>query len=209
MNMSYSKKTMIWSVCAALCVVLPQTMRVIPNADAVYRAMQIPVLLCGVLCGPGGGVFCALTGVCVSALISGVPSVAMFPVILLELALMGIISGFTVKIFRASRGGAAEVYAVLFAVLLGRSASGMVAAMIFSPGRESMVLWIWGYIIAGLPSFVVQLILLPAIVRALDYSGVVQITHKNKTVAVRNQAVDAPVEDSGDKVKKNSSEDVV
>jgi len=207
MNMSYSKKTMIWSMCAALCVVLPQTMRVIPNADAIYRAMQIPALLCGVLCGPGGGLFCALTGVSVSALISGVPSVTMFPVILLELALMGIISGFTMKIFRASRDGAAVVYSVLLAVLLSRAAAGMVAALIFSPGRESVALWVWGYIIAGLPAFVVQLILLPAIVEALDYSGVVHVRNENKTVVVGEPAAGA--EDSGDKAKENSSEAIV
>lgn len=181
MKMSYSKKNMLWSLCAALCVVLPQTLRVIPNAGLVYKAMHIPVLLCGMLCGPGGGFLCGALGVFVSALISGAPSVPMLPVILLELSLMGFISGFVMKASGKSRSDAV-IYCVFLAVLLSRTVAGAAAALVFSPGYAAMPLWIWAYVIAALPSFIIQLILLPAIIRALEYSGLVSDDKREEPV---------------------------
>lgn len=174
MNINYSKKTTIMSVCAALCIVLPQTLRVIPNADIAYKAIQMPVLLCGLLCGSGGGLLCAVAGGCISVFISGIPAVPMFPVILAELVLMGFFSGFFAAVFKANRGGTALLCSIALAVLIGRGFGGAAAAVLYSPGREAMVLWIWSYIIAGLPSFIVQLVLLPMIIRALESCGYIK-----------------------------------
>jgi len=154
MEMTDSKKTMIWSLCAALCVALPQIVRIIPGADIVYRAMYLPVLLCGAVCGPWGGVFCAFTGTCVAAVISGSPTVVLFPVVLTELIVMGFASG---VLMRRKSG---PVRGILLAVFLGMIAGGFVAAALFSPGRGSMVLWVWAYVMLGIPAIVVQLVLM-------------------------------------------------
>ena len=167
MEMTDSKKTMIWSLCAALCVALPQIVRIIPGADMVYRAMYLPVLLCGAVCGPWGGVLCAFTGTCVAAVISGSPTVVLFPVVLTELIVMGFASG---VLMRRKSG---PVRGILLAVFLGMIAGGFVAAALFSPGRGSMVLWVWAYVMLGIPAIVVQLVLMPTIFKALDYSGLV------------------------------------
>lgn len=195
MNMSYSKKTVIWSLCAALCIVLPMTMRVIPNADLIYRSIQIPVMLCGIFCGPGAGISCALTGVFTSALISGVPAAPLLPIILTELVLVGLIIGVIVKFF-GGRRNFTVVYGIVFSVLTARVIAGIVAAWLFSPGSESMLLWAWGYVIAGLPSLVVQLILLPAIIKALEYSRVIHISSSEPVRTAEGPATDA-VKDEG------------
>jgi len=206
MNMSYSKKTMIWSLCAALCIVLPMTMRVIPNAYLIYRSMQIPVMLCCILCGPGAGISCALTGAFFSALISGVPAAPLLPVTLTELVLVGLIIGIIVKLF-GGRRNFTVVYGIVFAVLTARIVAGIVAACLFSPGSESMLLWAWGYVIAGLPSLLVQLILLPTIIKALEYSGVIHISFSESVRTAECPATDTVKDEGCESAKEQNKED--
>ena len=176
MNMSYSKKTMIRSLCVALCIVLPQALRVIPSSELAYKAVQIPVLLCGILCGSGSGLLCAFTAALVSAFISGVPTFPLLPVTFMEFSVMGLASGILMKLFSSGRREKAVICSLVPAVLLGRISAGVLAALLFSPGQESMALWTWAYFVAGLPAFIVQLVLIPTIVKTLEYSGFINQT---------------------------------
>ena len=67
-KMSYVKKSIITAACIALCVILPMAFHAIPNGGSIFSPMHIPVLLCGLICGPLFGLLCGIAGPCLSSL---------------------------------------------------------------------------------------------------------------------------------------------
>ena len=50
--MKQTKNLVTSGMCVALAIVLPMAFHMIPDAGKVFLPMHIPVLLCGLLCGP-------------------------------------------------------------------------------------------------------------------------------------------------------------
>ena len=69
--MTKTKRIVIAGLCVALGVVLPVAVHSIPNAGNILLPMHIPVLLCGLICGPWYGLACGLLTPILSSLISG------------------------------------------------------------------------------------------------------------------------------------------
>ena len=120
--MSKVKRSILTAVCIALCAVLPMAFCAIPNAGAVYSPMHIPVLLCGLICGGGYGVLCGLAGPILSALITGMPSIALLPVTLVECVCCGGLSGLLMARLRTEKVFADLYISMLAAMLIGRIA---------------------------------------------------------------------------------------
>ncbi len=184
--MSAIKKSMITAVCLALCVVLPQAFHSIPNAGAIYCPIHIPVLLCGLICGWKYGLLCGVAGPVFSSLFTGMPAVAYLPPMMIECAVYGAVSGVRIPHFLAYAGKAGEekepvesktgvrlYIRLILAMLAGRVVSGIVKALIFSPGSYTMTLWVTGYFLTSLPGIVIQLVLIPAILYMLRKSAVI------------------------------------
>lgn len=167
------KKTMLVSVCMALCVVLPGMLSVIPGAERAYGTLHMPVLLCALACGWKWGLFTALGGVTVSAVISGVPTVAALPSLLAECAVSAVAAGLFARRLREKADTSTAAGAVLVSMLLGRAAGGAVSALMFAPTGTAFLLWLGAYMLAAMPGGIIQLVLLPVIFRALLESGLV------------------------------------
>lgn len=165
--MSKVKRSILAAVCIALCVVLPMAFYAIPNADAVYSPMHMPVLLCGLICGGGYGVLCGLAGPILSALVTGMPSIALLPVTLVECVCYGGLSGLLMARLRTEKVFADLYISMLAAMLIGRIAGGAARALIFAPGSMTLAAWATGYFVAALPGVIIQLVLVPSIVYAL------------------------------------------
>ena len=165
--MSKVKRSILASVCIALCVVLPMAFCAIPNAGAVYSPMHIPVLLCGLICGGGYGVLCGLAGPILSALVTGMPPIAVLPVMLVECVCYGGLSGLLMARLRTEKVFADLYISMLAAMLIGRIAGGAARALIFAPGSMTLAAWATGYFVTALPSVIIQLVLVPSIVYAL------------------------------------------
>lgn len=165
--MSKVKRSILTAVCIALCAVLPMAIYAIPNADAVYSPMHIPVLLCGLICGGGYGVLCGLAGPIISALITGMPSIALLPVTLVECVCCGGLSGLLMARLRTEKVFADLYISMLAAMLIGRIAGGAARALIFAPGSMTLAAWATGYFVTALPGVIIQLVLVPSIVYAL------------------------------------------
>lgn len=58
--MKQVKYLVMTALCVALGVVLPVTLHAIPNAGSILLPMHIPVLLCGLVCGPVYGLACGI-----------------------------------------------------------------------------------------------------------------------------------------------------
>ena len=84
-------KLVITAVCIALCVILPYAFHAIPNGGILFSPMHLPVLLCGIICGPLYGLLCGLAGPFLSSVLTGMPVWAYLPTMMIELAIYGLV----------------------------------------------------------------------------------------------------------------------
>ena len=165
-SLSPVRRTVLAALCIALCVVLPIAFHSIPNAGSVILPMHIPVLLCGMICGWPYGFICGLLGPLVSSVLTGMPPMAYLPPMMVECATYGAATGLLLKFVR-TRNLTADLYISLIgAMLLGRVVSGVAKALIFSPGM-AMGVWITSSFVTALPGIIIQLVLIPQIIRIL------------------------------------------
>ena len=160
------RRMVMAALCTALCVVLPIAFHAIPDAGSVFLPIHIPVLLCGLICGWPYGLACGLLGPVLSSLLSGMPPAAYLPPMIVECAVYGAVCGLMLKIVRTGRPTADLYIALVTAMLAGRVVSGIAKALIFSPGM-AMGMWVTANFITALPGIIIQLVLVPQVVRLL------------------------------------------
>ena len=167
-KMSYVKKSIITAVCIALAVVLPMAFHSIPDAGRVILPMHIPVLLCGLVCGGAFGLLSGIAGPLVSHLVTGMPPAAYSPGMMIELAVYGLAAGFMMRLIRTGKVYVDLYISLVAALLAGRLAAGVCSAIIFSAGSYSMTMWVTSYFITALPGLIIQILVLPSLVFALE-----------------------------------------
>lgn len=165
--MTHVKKLVLTAVCAALCVVVPMAFHAIPNAGSMFLPMHIPVLLCGMLCGWPLGLICGLIGPLLSSLITSMPAAAVLPGMMVECAVYGCVSGLLLRYIRTGYRYADLYISLVPAMLAGRVISGIVKALILTPGL-SLSAWATAAFVTGLPGIAIQLVLIPVLVAGLE-----------------------------------------
>lgn len=161
------------AMCVALGVVLPIAFHSVPNAGSVILPMHIPVLLGGLLCGWPYGLACGILAPLFSSLFTGMPPMAYLPSMLFELATYGLVAGLLTQFIHTGRR-MADIYIQLAgAMLAGRIVYGVLNAFIFSAGKYSLAIFVSGAFVTALPGIIIQLVLLPAIILAMEKSGIV------------------------------------
>ncbi len=173
LRMSYVTRAMITAVCLALCVVLPLAFHSIPNAGSIFCPMHIPVLLCGLLCGWSFGLLCGLAGPLLSTLFTGMPPMAYLPGMMVELAVYGLVTGILMQTVHTKKTYADLYISLIAAMLCGRIIAGIAKALLFSAGSYSLAVWTTSYFVTSLPGIAIQIILVPAVIFALEKSGLV------------------------------------
>jgi hypothetical protein len=145
---------------------------VIPDAGSVMLPMHIPVLLCGLICGWQYGLLCGILGPLVSSLVTGMPPAAILPGMMVECGMYGCVGGLLMeRIFTGSLY--ADLYLCLpVAMLAGRVISGIVKALILTPGL-SFTAWATASFVTALPGICIQLVLLPTLVVALTRASLI------------------------------------
>lgn len=175
--MTQVKKAIITAVCMALCVVLPLAFHAVPNAGSIYLPMHIPVLLCGLICGWAFGLACGVVGPLLSSLLTGMPPAAVLPAMMIELAVYGIVAGLGMALVRTKKLSADLYISLIAAMLVGRIIAGAAKALIFAAGSMTMAAWATSYFVTSLPGIVIQLILIPAIVIALEKARLIPLRY--------------------------------
>ena len=172
MRFSNVKRLTVTALSVALCVVLPMAFHIIPNAGSVMLPMHIPVLLCGLICGWQYGLLCGILGPLVSSLVTGMPPAAILPGMMVECGMYGCVGGLLMeRIYTGSLY--ADLYISLpVAMLAGRVISGIVKALILTPGL-SFTAWATASFVTALPGISIQLILLPTLVVALTRASLI------------------------------------
>jgi len=168
-NANQKTRTIVFTAaCIALCVVLPFAFHVIPNGGSIFSPMHIPVLLCGLIAGPFYGLLCGLIGPFLSSLITGMPPFGRLPAMMAELAVYGLVSGLVMKKVHLDKLRTDLYLSLITAMLSGRIAGGIVAALLYTKGKYSLPIWAAAYFGNSLPGIVLQLILIPILYVALE-----------------------------------------
>ena len=160
----------------ALGLVLPFLTGQIPQIGSMLLPMHIPVFLCGLICGwQYGGLIGAILPPLRYALF-GMP--ILYPTgiaMMAELATYGIVAGF---LYQRSRWQCLRALyrAIITAMVSGRAvwALAEIALLGISADGFTWQMFISGALLNAIPGIIVQLILLPAVMVALNRTGLVR-----------------------------------
>lgn len=153
----------------ALALVLPFLTGQIPEIGSMLCPMHIPALLCGFFCGWPWGLAVGMIAPVLRSLMFGMPP--MFPVAIcmsFELATYGAVSGLMYK--KLPRNKMSIYAALLTAMVAGRLVWGL--ARFLCAGLDVSAFGLsafWaGAITTAIPGIIVQIILIPILVMALE-----------------------------------------
>ncbi|MFA5527439.1 MAG: ECF transporter S component [Peptostreptococcales bacterium] len=169
-----TKKVILGGFFIALGFILPFMTGQIPAIGSRLLPMHIPVFLGGFICGGPIGL---MIGFIVPLLRSAIYSMPpMFPMAIsmaFELGVYGLATGLVYKILPKNK---MNVYITLIiSMVLGRMAWGIVSALLYrSIGMDfSMDMFIMMGFINAIPGIIIQLVLIPIIVIALEKAGLI------------------------------------
>lgn len=159
----------------AIGLVLPFLTMQIPSFGSMLLPMHIPVILCGFICGgPLGLIVGFIVPLLRSALFSMPP---MFPTAIamaFELAAYGFLSGFLYN--RLSKKTSNIYLSLIIAMLGGRVVWGIVSVILYGMSGQSFAfaMFIAGAFSQAIPGIILQLILIPAIIIALQKARLIK-----------------------------------
>ena len=154
----------------ALGLFLPFLTGQIPEIGKMLLPMHIPVILCGFICGWKYGAPIGFILPIMRSLIFGMP--ILYPkaiAMAFELAAYGLTTGIVYPRFK--RKNALAIYvSLILAMILGRVVLGIVNSILYGFGdnKYSMSLFISGAFADAIPGIILQLILIPAVVAAIN-----------------------------------------
>ena len=172
------RNSVFCGLCIALCLVLPLAFHMIPNAGVVISPMHIPVFICGFVCGWQYGLICGIAAPILSSLMTGMPSAASLPAMVLELAVYGAASAVLLKIINTKKIYADLYISLIISMLLGRVVAGLAKALIFTSGEMSFKAWLVSYFVSCIPGIIIQLIFIPSLYIALQRARIIPSKYK-------------------------------
>ena len=156
------------ALCLALAVVLPFVTGNDLALGNMLSLIHLPVLLCGLICGPGYGASVGIAAPFVRFLIVGRPpllnAIPMAP----ELMIYGLVTGLLYRVFPKKTVWLFP--SMLIAMLAGRIAGGTVKLLLLGLGyldSYSFHAFVTAYFVTSLPGIILQLVLIPLILIAL------------------------------------------
>lgn len=164
----------------AVGIILPFFTGQIPQIGNMLLPMHIPIFLCGFICGWQYGGLVGLITPLLRSFLLGAP--ALYPNAIsmcVELAVYGAICGLLYKLFK--RKNIASIYfSMLPAMIIGRIMWGIMQLLLlgFKDMPFSWTMFISGALLNAIPGIIIQLILIPLIVSAINYTD----THRLQKV---------------------------
>ena len=156
----------------AIALVLPFITGQVPEIGSMLCPMHIPALLCGFVCGWPWGLAVGFIAPLLRSVLFGMP--ALFPsaaAMSFELAVYGGMAGLLYRLLPKKKG---TVYAVLLiSMIAGRIVWGAVRVILagLSGSSFTWALFLAGAVTNALPGIILQLILIPILVIAMERAG--------------------------------------
>lgn len=157
------------AVLLALCMLLPVVTGQVPEIGNMLCPMHIPVMLCGFLCGWQYGLLVGATAPILRSFIFTAPPLFPHAVSMaFELAVYGFMTGFLSK--RLPEKTAYIYLNLIISMLSGRLVWGVVRFIIYGLGYThfSVSVFLTGAFAQAVPGIVIQLIIIPVIVIAMN-----------------------------------------
>ena len=163
-----TKRMALSAVLLCVGLVLPLLTMQIKEIGDTLLPMHLPVLLCGILCGPFYGGSVGLILPFLRSAIFGMPPIYPNAVwMAAELMAYGLITGLVFSRTRKNIGG---IYISLIAAMLGgRIVWGAVKALLLGVGQSGFTIaaFFTGGFVDALPGIVLQLVLIPLLVKLI------------------------------------------
>ena len=177
MKKNHIKRLALSAVLLAIGLVLPFLTGQVPEIGSMLLPLHLPALLCGFVCGWGWGLAVGFVLPLLRSMLFGMPP--MIPTALcmaFELAAYGAFAGFLYEKFAGRRF---RVYlALIGAMLLGRAVWGVASFAVYALLMENAfaltAFWMGAFVNAW-PGIVLQLILVPLIVSALQRAKLIPL----------------------------------
>ena len=167
------KKLVLSGLFLALALVLPFFTGQIPQIGGMLCPMHLPVILCGFVCGGGWGAAVGFVAPLLRYLLFQMPPI--YPTGLamaFEMAVYGFVCGW---LYLRLSGHKWRIYpALISAMVLGRVVWGIVRLILAGLSAQSftMAAFISGALLTAIPGILLQLVLVPLLVTALERAKV-------------------------------------
>ena len=175
------KKLVLSGLFLALALVLPFFTGQIPQIGGMLCPMHLPVILCGFVCGGGWGAAVGFVAPLLRYLLFQMPPI--YPTGLamaFEMAVYGFVCGWP---YLRLSGHKWRIYpALISAMVLGRVVWGIVRLILAGLSAQSftMAAFISGALLTAIPGILLQLVLVPLLVTALERAKV--MPHERRAV---------------------------
>ncbi|MCF2557852.1 ECF transporter S component [Fournierella massiliensis] len=175
------KKLVLSGLFLALALVLPFFTGQIPQIGGMLCPMHLPVILCGFVCGGGWGAAVGFVAPLLRYLLFQMPPI--YPTGLamaFEMAVYGFVCGW---LYLRLSGHKWRIYpALISAMVLGRVVWGIVRLILAGLSTQSftMAAFISGALLTAIPGILLQLVLVPLLVTALERAKV--MPHERRAV---------------------------
>ena len=163
----------------ALGLVLPFLTGQIPEIGSMLLPMHLPALICGFVCGWQWGIAVGFVMPLLRSVLFGMPP--MIPTALcmaFELAAYGGAAGL---LYRKLSCRGRTIISLVGAMLIGRAVWGVVSMVVYRALLDKTfalaAFWMSGFVNAW-PGMVLQLILVPLVVKALERAGMLRNTEQ-------------------------------
>ncbi len=172
------KNMVLAAMFIALGIVLPLATLQLPQIGSMLLPMHLPVLVCGLVCGWPYGAAVGLILPPLRFAMFGMPPI--FPTgiaMSFELAAYGLLAGLLYS--SARRPGVLALYrALILAMIGGRVVWGIARVLLSGVSGEAFTwqLFLSGAFLTAIPGIVLQLTFIPALMLALDRTGMVNFS---------------------------------
>ena len=194
--MSSIKRSVITAMLIATGVVLPMLFHIIPTglAGRTLLPMHIPILVAGLIVGPFYGFFAGLVTPLISSMTTGMPAAGLTVYrMMVELSVYGAVAGFAMHFIHTKRMIIDIYISLVIAMILGRVAAGIFgAAVLLGGGTFAIGIWVTGYFTTSVPGIVLQMILIPAVVIALEQARLIPMRYpssKNTQIKIKKEGI--------------------
>jgi riboflavin transporter FmnP len=166
----------------AIGFVLPFLTGQIPQIGRMMLPMHIPVLLCGLICGPQYGLIVGAVTPLLRGALTGMP--VLYPVAIamtFELATYGFVSGYLYS--RSKWQCIRALYrCLILAMITGRIVWGIAEMVLLGVTGKAFTfqMFLAGAVLDAIPGIILQLIFIPAIMAALNKTGLVPFVRRRE-----------------------------
>lgn len=181
----YVKRLVLSAMFMALGLILPFITGQLQQVGTMLLPMHIPVLLCGLICGWQYGAVVGFVLPLLRYSLFGMPPIYPMGISMaFELAAYGAVIGICRKIFQRKKWFATvseskryilDIYfSLVVSMICGRIVWGLVRYALASVTRQVFTwqMFVAGAFVTAIPGIVIQLILIPALMIALERAGI-------------------------------------